>query len=284
MKRSVVERRRSVFAHSRLDALLVALSLTEISLIVLVMSQFHRMNINMCILAGVARCLLNCTNYQCVAHNYLHNRFFTVQSLNNLFSIANTIAIGIPQSLYKAHHLNHHQFGSDLRNDITGMTGDLSSLYRYARRSKQVECIISYALLSPFRMNLKTLYCRVRRLGLVSLMWCEAISLAIFWIALFEINPLAFIIWHLPTWYFGQCLAYSENYLEHYKAIPGNRLSDSVSCYSWLYNVVWFNNGYHQEHHFRPSVHWTKVPQLRGQMLPSGQRRVVSFAHWFNWW
>ena len=28
-----------------------------------------------------------------------------------------------------------------------------------------------------------------------------------------------------------------------------NSYANSVSSYNWLYNFLWFNNGYHQEHH-----------------------------------
>ena len=65
-------------------------------------------------------------------------------------------------------------------------------------------------------------------------------------------------------------------------ASPGS--NDSVSCYSRLYNFVWFNNGYHQEHHFRPQVHWTELPTLHPQMLPESERRVVRGWHVAGLW
>lgn len=64
--------------------------------------------------------------------------------------------------------------------------------------------------------------------------------------------------------------------------VPGDRRTDSVSSYGWFYNLIWFNNGYHQEHHYRPQTHWTRVKALRANMLPDEQRRVVRGAHWFN--
>jgi fatty acid desaturase len=43
-----------------------------------------------------------------------------------------------------------------------------------------------------------------------------------------------------------------------------------------------FEFGYHQEHHYRPQVHWTRIPEVK-KLLPSeSQRRVVRWAHWFN--
>ncbi len=41
---------------------------------------------------------LNCTNYQCVAHNFLHNPFFRSGWLNNGFSVINGVPLGRAQS------------------------------------------------------------------------------------------------------------------------------------------------------------------------------------------
>ena len=96
------------------------------------------------------------------------------------------------------------------------------------------------------------------------------------------LNPRGLLLFYLPVWYFGNAAAQAENYLEHYGAIPGNRKTDSVSSYGRLYNLIWFNNGYHQEHHYRPQTHWTRVPEVRELLPPESERRVVRGAHWFN--
>jgi hypothetical protein len=36
-----------------------------------------------------------------------------------------------------------------------------------------------------------------------------------------------------------------------------------VSSYGRIYNLLFFYNGYHAEHHFRPKVHWTKMEKFR---------------------
>src|SRR2546430_13431436 len=35
------------------------------------------------------------------------------------------------------------------------------------------------------------------------------------------------------------------------------------SSYGKIYNWLFFYNGYHAEHHFRPKVHWTKMEKFR---------------------
>lgn len=110
----------------------------------------------------------------------------------------------------------------------------------------------------------------------------ETVALAAFIVILYALNSKGFLFLFLPVWYLGHCSAQAENYLEHHGAIPGSRFTDSVSCYNALYNLIWFNNGYHQEHHYKPQIHWTKIPEVTSMLPPVLERRVVRGAHWFN--
>lgn len=96
------------------------------------------------------------------------------------------------------------------------------------------------------------------------------------------LNLHGLIAFYLPVWLLGNIAAQAENYLEHYGAFPGNRKTDSVSCYGTFYNLIWFNNGYHQEHHYRPQVHWSRLPEIKALLPDESERRVVRGAHWFN--
>jgi fatty acid desaturase len=70
---------------------------------------------------------------------------------------------------------------------------------------------------------------------------------------------------YLPAFYLSLALINVQNYYEHYGAAPGNRLTDSVSYYGRVYNLLTFNDGYHQEHHLRPQSHWAKMPEVRSK-------------------
>jgi fatty acid desaturase len=55
-----------------------------------------------------------------------------------------------------------------------------------------------------------------------------------------------------------------ENYFEHYRASnPDNRFSNSVSYYGSLYNKIFLNVGYHQEHHLEPQTHWSDIRTVK---------------------
>lgn len=79
-----------------------------------------------------------------------------------------------------------------------------------------------------------------------------------FYIALAFYNWQA-VLWLLPFWYLGQCLSSLNGYYEHFGGNPDLPIAWGVSSYSRLYNLIWMNNGYHAEHHYRPKMHWTKM-------------------------
>lgn len=270
-----------MFAYSWKDVWLVLLTVANLALVVLGLYWFDRVSWPLMVALGAVLVFLNCTNYQCVAHNFLHNPFFKWDWLNNVFSVVNSLALGLPQTLYKYHHLNHHQFNNDVP-EPPATTQDRSSTFRHARTPGKEEHILLYSLLGPFRTNLHALYVTAHSKNRTTIVWIESAAMLSFSATLAALNPWYFLEFIVPVWFLGQAAALAENYLEHHYAIPGDRLTDSVSCYGRLYNFIWFNNGYHQEHHYRPTVHWTKVPELRRDMLPDNERRVVRWAHWFN--
>jgi len=59
---------------------------------------------------------------------------------------------------------------------------------------------------------------------------------------------------YLPGYFMGLALCYLHGYFEH--------AGGTTSHYSAAYNLSFFNDGYHIEHHTRPSTHWTQLPQL----------------------
>jgi fatty acid desaturase len=271
-----------IFAHSRLDALLVLLALVQLAVLVYGVLGVGSVAWGTSLILALVSVFLMCTNFQCVAHNYIHNPFFKGRRLNFAFSVLNSLLIGGPQSLYRIHHLHHHKYNNDAPDPETGTTKDLTSTWRYSPWPWREESFWSYALLGYFRSDFGFLLREVRRKGLLSWVIWESAALFALLIVMGLLNPGGLVLFYLPVWYFGNAAAQAENYLEHYGAIPGNRKTDSVSSYGRLYNLIWFNNGYHQEHHYRPQTHWTRIPEVKDLLPPESARHVVRGAHWFN--
>src|SRR5438552_10432641 len=67
--------------------------------------------------------------------------------------------------------------------------------------------------------------------------------------------PEFFLTVYLPGWLIGLALCQLQGHLEHE---PG-----TTSHYGRLYNLLFFNDGYHVEHHARPSEHWRRLPEQK---------------------
>ena len=100
-------------------------------------------------------------------------------------------------------------------------------------------------------------------------------------------NPVHFINWRfilyfLPFWYLGHCFSYLNGYYRHYGANPDKPIAWGVSSYGKIYNRLFFYNGYHAEHHFRPKVHWTKMEKFRRSIETLQKQegvRTIKHAH-----
>jgi len=233
-------------------------------------------------LVGLACVTLNCLNYQSIAHSFIHHPFFASRWQNDAYSVFSSLALQAPQTLYRVHHLEHHRYNNYAPDPATGRTLDGSSTYRYSKHPGREEPLWSYALYGPLRVDYGYLHARAKSAGGARLMWIETAAIALYMSLLALLNWRGGLCFYVPVLYLGQALALAHNYSEHHGARPGNRLTDAVSCYGRLYNLLWFNEGYHQEHHYRPQVHWTQTPSLRARMLPETERRVVPFFHWVS--
>jgi fatty acid desaturase len=72
------------------------------------------------------------------------------------------------------------------------------------------------------------------------------------WLALAISAPWLFATVYIPGYLAGLGLCWLQGHFEH--------SGGTTSHYGWLYNWLFFNDGYHAEHHRRPSVHWTRLP------------------------
>jgi fatty acid desaturase len=232
--------------------------------------------------SGLAILFLYLTNYQCVSHYHIHIPYFRSRALNDVFSIFNSLALGVPQTLYHVHHLYHHKGNNDRRDPATGTTIDFASSYRYSKDPDVEEGFVSFSLKGPIRAEILPLVREGIRLRRTTQIALEFVALGLFWLLLAWLSWRNFAFFYLPLWFLGQVLNYAENYLEHSGASHLSRLDNSVSCYNRFYNWIWFNNGYHQEHHYRPGVHWSQLPKVRSLMLEDSKRRIVPYCHVFN--
>jgi hypothetical protein len=72
-------------------------------------------------------------------------------------------------------------------------------------------------------------------------------------LTLIAFAPWFFVTVYLPGYLAGLGLCQLQGHFEH--------ACGTTSHYGWLYNHLFFNDGYHVEHHRRPGEHWTRLPR-----------------------
>jgi fatty acid desaturase len=90
------------------------------------------------------------------------------------------------------------------------------------------------------------------------------------------------LFYFLPFFYLGHCFSYLNGFYRHYGADPDKPMAWGVSSYGKIYNWLFFYNGYHAEHQFRPKVHWTTMERFHRQIAELQKQegvRVIEHAH-----
>jgi fatty acid desaturase len=256
----------SLFRYSAWDALPALCVVGIVALIFWTLFGFQSLPGWVLVAAFLAIAGSYCWNMQCLSHNFIHNPFFRSPWLNRVFSVLESVALGVPHVFYHHYHMNHH-WGDNDRKGPDGTTRDWSSIYRHSPNDEP-EPFWRYCLLSYFRVEVTPLVRRVWRHGWKEILQAtvELVVVGLFWLTMLWVDWRYFVFFYLPGHYLGWTLSYAEGYLEHYGAMPGNPFANSVSSYHHLYNLLWFNNGYHQEHHWDPKVHWTRMPELHQEI------------------
>ena len=85
-------------------------------------------------------------------------------------------------------------------------------------------------------------------------MWQALAVLALF-ATIGAVAPAFFVSVWLPGWAAGLGLCWLQGHYEHERG--------TTSHYGRIYNLLFFNDGYHVEHHARPGVHWSELPRAK---------------------
>jgi len=90
--------------------------------------------------------------------------------------------------------------------------------------------------------------------------------------AIFQLtrSPEFFLRVYLPGYAAGLGLCFMHGYFEHANGTRSN--------YGYFYNAAFFNDGYHVEHHCRPTQHWTRLRQH-----PAGYARTSGWPAVLRW-
>jgi fatty acid desaturase len=270
-----------IFAYSRWDAIPVALGVAHFAYFWLLFYLYPRTPLWVMLILGFIYSVSISWNINGISHNLIHNPYFRSPLANRLFCVMESIACCFSQSYYDVVHTQHHKGNSD-RQDENGDTVDWLSIYRHGHDG-QAENPWTYTFLSFFRDNPAEIARELAKRGPAEARWGK-VELGAFIACLTTVALLNwhYIVFFLPFMYFGHCLSYLNGYYLHYGGNPDKPIAWGVSSYHKLYNWVWFYNGYHAEHHFRPKAHWTRMVALHRQIQDVQRRegvRVIKPPH-----
>lgn len=94
----------------------------------------------------------------------------------------------------------------------------------------------------------------VRPIRITRALAVEAALVLAMWGTMAIVVPRFFLLVYLPGWGVGLALCQLQGYFEH--------AGGTTSYYGRLYNLMFFNDGYHVEHHRRPAMRWNELPSL----------------------
>jgi len=92
------------------------------------------------------------------------------------------------------------------------------------------------------------------------------------WGAMLVFAPRFTLTVYLPGYLFGLGLCCLQGHYEHARG--------TVSHYGWLYNLLFFNDGYHIEHHAHPGMHWRELRKER--RIETRSSRYPAVIRWLE--
>ncbi|CAN5763405.1 hypothetical protein BH20VER1_BH20VER1_08120 [soil metagenome] len=270
-----------LFAHTRMDAIPVLCAVAHFAFVVFLYYIFPTAPWWLLLLLGLIYSVAIDWNISSIAHNLIHNPYFHWKPLNYAFSLLESVTMGFSQMFYDQIHTRHHMGNSD-RKDEHGATLDWLSIYRHSH-DDEPESVWKYTFLGYFRDDPRKIFHEIYKkkpfdawFGVCEIATWVCLCLVVAWF------NWKFLLFYIPFYYFGHCLAFLNGYYRHYGGNPDVPIAWGVSSYHRLYNWTWFNAGYHAEHHFRPKVHWTEMHALRERIAEEQRRagtRVITPPH-----
>ena len=100
-----------------------------------------------------------------------------------------------------------------------------------------------------------------RRIEWSGVLIAQTCLVLLLWAFLGEFHSVFFLTVYLPAWALGLGLCAVQGHYEH---VRGN-----TSCYGAVYNLLFFNDGFHVEHHARPGQHWSRMTRMTSNVSAS---------------
>ena len=212
-------------------------------------------------------------------HHHSHWPTFHNKKLNSAYELLLSMVGGIPHQFWRRNHLKHHVYVND--KPVDGKTQDPVSVFAKGTNG-EVQNFWKFCFTTMIvAFKNMVIFPKVPVQDSKPKMVAEVLLHDLYFLAVFIVD-YRYGLYLLLVYIVAHFLNGATSFGEHWTVLDrrGDTTQDSIGIYSKWYNIVGFGAGYHQEHHHRPNIHWTQLPNLTPRMHPD---RVVKHSmHIFN--
>ena len=191
-----------------------------------------------------------------INHNIGHVPIWTSPALNQLTeNVAGTLR-GVPLFLFKTIHVDSHHRYNQGEKDATRVcrVGEHNHILGY----------LAYPLftLGPVRTLRKEYFSSISfRSAAFRKIIIQHVLLFLLWSVSLYINWQKALLFILIPQLIGIHFLMASNYLQHAQCEVGSAHNHSRNFIGRIFNLLFFNVGYHTAHHLDQKIHWTKLPK-----------------------
>ena len=213
-----------------------------------------------------------------INHNIGHVPIWRNPTLNRITEYVAGTLQGVPLFLFQTIHVDSHHRYNQSEEDATRVSrvGEHNHLWGYL--------VYPLFTLGPVRKLRKEYFRSIsfrsdefRKIiiqhGLLLLLW--SVSLYISWEKM--------IVFIMIPQLIGIHFLMASNYLQHAQCEVGSAHNHSRNFTGWIFNLLFFNVGYHTAHHLDQKIHWTKLPSVHQEIQAHVDTRLCkrNFIEYF---
>ncbi len=192
-----------------------------------------------------------------ICHNHHHVNTFRVRWLNRLYEVVMYLQTGTSPFSWTLHHnIGHHRYYLDQDKDPAAWREADGSVMNRIKFD-----VLNAARIYPEIIRIGRDHPRLYR-RFKGMFVLANIPL----LALLLIDPLRTLIVFIGPMLVLLLALLDNTYGQHAGTDTGNHYVASRNVELPLYNLTSWNLGYHTAHHLLPGLHWSKLPELHGQI------------------
>jgi fatty acid desaturase len=196
-------------------------------------------------------------------HNAVHCPVFHARWMNNLWQVVLTLTYGHPVSSYvPGHNLSHHRHAETVR--------DVMRTDKARFRYNLFNLLFFTASIGPAILRAELSYARfawTRRPRWTRQLIVETVVMVLAFGALLALDWRKALLYVFLPWQYAAWGIVTMNLLQHDGCDPESPYNHSRNFVGKVVNWFTFNNGYHGIHHLRPTLHWSRAPEMHARYL-----------------